>query len=659
MKKIVALILLLCWSVNAQAGVPDSLVFKLKRTARANTETEGGGIISYAGEGFANDYYFLFKNELSPRFAEKNYNDSAWEVHESDHSLEVSEIASFKGYGTFRLHYRFTKGTEGHPLFCVLAQMGASTVYDDGKLVAEYGTPATSAAGERVLVPRFSPFCIVHNDTLEHVITVLYSNNTGYSTNVHYSDFRGFDLNFYLLKGILFSFEMKSLFRTICITLGSFFLALFIVHLFLFFADKGKRFNLFYALFMLMLALAFTRFTVSSYIESPSLLYKVNRVAEYFVPSCCLFLLTLLYSLFQKKFNFFYYFMVLLFIVFIITNFMEGDINNMLYACMFMTTYFGVTILSIKAIRRKYHGARYLGWGVLLFTILFTVGIISVIITHSGVSLIVFIALAVLSLPLSMTAYLSHDFAMTSKSLQQQLETNEELSRQTIRQEKEKQELLANQNKVLEVQVEQRTHEIAKQNKMLEHQKKEITDSINYAKRIQQALLPDLQEISTHLPNSFIFYLPKDIVSGDFYFFHQKDNAIYIAAADCTGHGVPGALMSMIVHEKLNHAMESYSSPAEILKSINSQVKDALKQNQGEHASRDGCDIAICRITDETVTYAGAYRPLYIFNRQNEFSELKATKTAIAGLTPYEQVFEETTLPVSGLKMIYMFSDGY
>jgi serine phosphatase RsbU (regulator of sigma subunit) len=272
--------------------------------------------------------------------------------------------------------------------------------------------------------------------------------------------------------------------------------------------------------------------------------------------------------------------------------------------------------------------------------------------------IIVFV-LAILSIPLSMSSYLAYDFANTSRSLKRQLKTNHELSQKTIAQAKEKQEILANQNKVLEEQVIARTTEIAKQNTVLEHQKKEITDSINYAKRIQQAFLPAQETIHQYIPGSFILYMPKDIVSGDFYFFEKKDDAVYLAAADCTGHGVPGALMSMIVHEKLNHAVKQYDQPAEILKSINQQVKNALKQHQSEGASRDGCDIALCKITSTELVYSGAFRPLYVFDHEKQLREIKATKTAIAGLTPYNQEFEQSSFQLNEIKAVYFFSDGY
>ena len=167
--------------------------------------------------------------------------------------------------------------------------------------------------------------------------------------------------------------------------------------------------------------------------------------------------------------------------------------------------------------------------------------------------------------------------------------------------------------------------------------------------------------------------MPKDIVSGDFYFFHdfsekgpgrnnddsKNDTEYIIAAADCTGHGVPGALMSMIVHEKLVYAMKKYNEPSHILKMINQKVKDSLKQHQNEGSSRDGCDIALCKITKDTLSYSGANRPLYAYYKNGEFAEIKATKSAIAGFTSYDQDFEQTDIPIKDLTAVYLFSDGF
>lgn len=194
----------------------------------------------------------------------------------------------------------------------------------------------------------------------------------------------------------------------------------------------------------------------------------------------------------------------------------------------------------------------------------------------------------------------------------------------------------------LEERVKERTAEVVNQKKQIEQKNLQLTSSINYARRIQQAILPDTALIKKHLPDSFIFYRPRDIVSGDFYWFHyiepqpiyEEQNTfkgndrifkgftnekIVIAAADCTGHGVPGAFMSMIGHEILNNlvAQERLSTPGEILKEMHISVRKGLRQ--GATDNRDGMDISICVIDLEAgeLSFAGAKNPLLVV-KQNE-----------------------------------------
>ncbi|MEO6303777.1 MAG: SpoIIE family protein phosphatase, partial [Bacteroidia bacterium] len=184
---------------------------------------------------------------------------------------------------------------------------------------------------------------------------------------------------------------------------------------------------------------------------------------------------------------------------------------------------------------------------------------------------------------------------------------------------------------------------IDEQKKVLEEKNKEITDSINYAKRIQQAKLPKRENIFASLPQSFILFKPKDIVSGDFYFFHKKNNGVFIAAADCTGHGVPGAFMSMIGSERLEDAVSQSENVSEILNQLNRGVKTSLQQSANDESTRDGMDIALCSLNIETgiLKYAGANRPLWIIRKEaTEIEEIKATKQAIGGLTEDGQKFD-------------------
>jgi len=201
----------------------------------------------------------------------------------------------------------------------------------------------------------------------------------------------------------------------------------------------------------------------------------------------------------------------------------------------------------------------------------------------------------------------------------------------------------------------------------IDEKNKDITSSINYALRIQRAMLPDLQEVSKHLPQSFILFRPKDIVSGDFYWMSQAGPSILIAAADCTGHGVPGALMSMLGNEKLNDAVKQTSDVSEILSTVNKEIKRALKQQGKDEDTKDGMDIALCSLQippsgggGAVLHYSAANRPLWLIrNDSTEIEEIKATKTAIAGYTDDNQIFEKHTFPLLKGDTFYIFSDGF
>jgi serine phosphatase RsbU (regulator of sigma subunit) len=219
------------------------------------------------------------------------------------------------------------------------------------------------------------------------------------------------------------------------------------------------------------------------------------------------------------------------------------------------------------------------------------------------------------------------------------------------------------EKKILEVKVEERTHELAQKTLELGEKNRDITSSIEYAKRIQQAMLPPLDEIKRHLPDSFILYLPKDIVSGDFYWFGEKENKLIIAAADCTGHGVPGALMSMIGHNLLNQIVleQGITQPSTVLNHLNTMVQSALKQGVSDIDTSDGMDIAMCCIDKSSgeVHFAGANRPLIIIGN-GKLTKVDPDKKPIGG----SQIgllrdFKNHTHKLQKGDTLYIFSDGY
>ncbi|MDF2438750.1 MAG: rsbU 7 [Bacteroidota bacterium] len=197
----------------------------------------------------------------------------------------------------------------------------------------------------------------------------------------------------------------------------------------------------------------------------------------------------------------------------------------------------------------------------------------------------------------------------------------------------------------------------------IDEKNKDITDSIHYAKRIQEAILPSDSSIKQLLPDSFVFYKPKDIVSGDFYWLEQWGPQTLIAAVDCTGHGVPGAFMSIVAHNLLTQAVNvlGLAKPALILNETNSQLSKKLNQNPEEATVRDGMDIALCAINykKSTMEFAGANNPLWLI-RDNQVIEINGDKFPVGAFIGEElQRFTNHEWEIQKGDCIYLFTDGY
>lgn len=193
---------------------------------------------------------------------------------------------------------------------------------------------------------------------------------------------------------------------------------------------------------------------------------------------------------------------------------------------------------------------------------------------------------------------------------------------------------------------------------------KKITESINYARRIQGSILPNNKVIQQQLPQSFIFYKAKDVVSGDFPWYLEVDGIIYIAAVDCTGHGVPGALISLIGYFLLNDIVRSQkiSDPGIILDMLDAGVTATLRQDSDDSTTRDGMDIAFCKIDKKNnkLEYAGAHRPLYYLKADGELVEIKGDKFPIGGGIYKNQTnFENHKIKFETGDSIFFCSDGF
>jgi serine phosphatase RsbU (regulator of sigma subunit) len=224
-----------------------------------------------------------------------------------------------------------------------------------------------------------------------------------------------------------------------------------------------------------------------------------------------------------------------------------------------------------------------------------------------------------------------------------------------LRQKKRDNEVISSQNLELESQ----KKEIKKQHEQLEIHFQEIRDSITYAERIQKAILPPLDYFYKMIPDSFVLYKPKDIVAGDFYWLETVGDRIIFAAADCTGHGVPGAMVSVVCHNALNRAVREFNctSPAAILdKTRNLVIETFEKSNENV---KDGMDIAICALEkgSNKLEFAGANNRLYLI-RNNEITDVKGDKQPIGQYADPEP-FTNHELHIEENDHIYIFSDGY
>jgi serine phosphatase RsbU (regulator of sigma subunit) len=235
----------------------------------------------------------------------------------------------------------------------------------------------------------------------------------------------------------------------------------------------------------------------------------------------------------------------------------------------------------------------------------------------------------------------------------------EEVRKRTAEIQRQKEEIETQRD-----EIEAQRDNVVQQRNQIEKQNKEITSSIHYASRIQNAVLPPEPFLGKFLGEHFILFKPRDIVSGDFYYVNTKYDKVIVAAADCTGHGVPGAFMSMLGTSLLNHIlsqMENDFTAGEILTKLRDEVKNALRQSQDDsNQAKDGMDISLVvfRRGDRTIHYAGAYNPLTIV-RNKEIIRHKGDPMPIGIHIKEKEHFTDHEIEVQKDDMLYLYSDGY
>ncbi|MCB0761234.1 MAG: tetratricopeptide repeat protein [Flavobacteriales bacterium] len=205
------------------------------------------------------------------------------------------------------------------------------------------------------------------------------------------------------------------------------------------------------------------------------------------------------------------------------------------------------------------------------------------------------------------------------------------------------------------------------QNLQITQQRQNILASINYAKKIQNSILIPEERIRQFLPESFVYFQPKDIVSGDFYWFEEIDNKLILATVDCTGHGVPGAFMSLIANDKLNKVVHEKGilEPSEVLTQVHREIVNSLNQEHGTDNSQDGMDMSLCVIdrSDRSIAFAGAQNPIFLV-RDNQVEEIKADNLSLGGTVLSQKLngsfrFSTKKLYFEEGTALFMFTDGY
>jgi len=668
-------------SFTAKSELPDSLINKLDfgKTNYNITITDNTDIIKIV------DPNWLFINDDNADLKFGNREERNYTIVKGNSSLvldltkDESKIndkgvfnSKFNGIGWYKCYFKVPSNFVNKVYELEFILHGAIEIYLDGKLHTSEGKISSNGKEAKALNITDGSIYFPVNDTSVHCIAIRFGLTNykeylqKYPNNLQEPYFK-----FSMPEVKNYGSNMLSIYFSITNMLSAFFFALFIIHLLIYFFYREQSFNLLYSLFLILLSLTFLEAYLVKFIEDLSFYLWLDNIDNVIFPTVCFILVTILNKLLNEKRSWHYVILCVILVYHYIDVMFIGKFNTHSQITIVFYTYFNTLAHSIKGIRRKVASAKFLGWGILSCTISFILLIIVTLIltlffhTINNESWVLFIystliIISILSIPISMSAYLAYDFANTNKSLAKKLIEVEELSYKNIEQEKEKQKILAEQNEMLESQVHERTKEIEEQKKLIEEKNKDITDSINYAKRIQRSILPTEKEIKEIFTDSFVLFKPRDIVSGDFYQFKKVDEHCFSILADCTGHGVPGALMSMIGSNLLNQIIveRKILDPSKILSELSKEVRSTLRQTSGA-PSHDGMDAAITLRVNNKLYIASANRPVFII-QNGELSEIKPTKSSIGGSTSSDAtVFEITELSIHAGMMVYMFSDGY
>ncbi|TAF65553.1 MAG: hypothetical protein EAZ55_08315 [Cytophagales bacterium] len=631
-------------------------------------------------------------------WAKPEFNDKKWKTINPQLWLDSLSTTDFEGIAWFRLHLTVDSSLWNKHLSLRLWQRGASEIYLNGKRIHQFGVVSPNSSEEKKYSPFGYPVSIEFEAQKEQVIAIRYSSSNAWQLYQRYGRFArtaGFKLSISPLNDTLstfYTFTLNELFVNVII-FGAL-AALGLLHLIIFIFYPQQKGNFYYALYCLTLGVTFFLEYIHKQSHTIDRVIFINIVNFIFATTSILMVVRLLYTLFYNELPRQYWFIVALYSATILVG-LNAFLTNIMAYLFYTVAILEVLRVTIVSIKKRKKGALTVGLGVMA-SILFIFWYSALLSLFSGWLVLPVIVnmlvryVGILGISASMSIYLARDFAYTNKQLWQQLRKVQELSEKNVQQEKEKQEILAQQNTLLEKQVAERTDEILNQKIELEQQNEEILrqqeaiqqkneeieyayqqikESIEYARNIQKGILGSQSEITAQFKDAFIFFRPRDIVAGDFYWFaeikdEEKDlHFKIIVAADCTGHGIPAAFMTVIGCDFLNeivHNREIYQ-PDAILHQLDRLVNEALRNPENPQPIHDGMDIAIVKIDEKTnnLQYAGANNPL-LYVRGGEMHQIKATPLPIGSSHLHkDKIFVMHQITTQPNDSFFIFSDGY
>jgi serine phosphatase RsbU (regulator of sigma subunit) len=655
------------------------LLFSFSSFAESKTSCPDTISILNFKTGVSLEKCWKYKTGDNPSWAAKDIDETSWGFLSETDEAQDSILDLYSGILWMRAPIFVDSILTGTALAIRARTSGACDIFIDGKLVHSLGKVGVSEKDQVSgfsIRPRIIP--VVINTPGLHQIAI---RSSGYANQSNINMVR---FNQGVLRTVL-SFEINSMQEalkdqedvssmTIPIFFSGVFLVLSIFHFILFLFYRKNRSNLYYSLFTLFLFIIFFGVYLSvsgTDLQTTKNIFTIGMWSVVIVP---LLFIGLLYEVFYKKPKKLFWILASAFVVSFLLVFVFDDTSTgvgiiFLYIITCLIETFRIFI---RAFVKKKEGSRIFIFG-MLFPVsglialsivgwfLETAGFTKAAEIITGHNTEFFFSSLLMSVSISMTIYLASDFSRMNRKLNDQLKEIKHLFNRTIEQENEKKKILEGQKEELERQVALRTEEVVMQKAEIETKNHDIMDNLFYAKRIQEAILPDIGILRQVFRNSFIIYRPKDVVSGDFYSWVQKGEEFILAAADCTGHGVTGAFMSMIGSSVLNQVINErgITQPSLVLNNLNQGISESLRQSENDVS--DGMDIALCTINTHSlkIQYAGANRPLWLF-RNGTFTEIKPDKLPIGGFRiSQNEKFVNHEIQLQKEDTIYIFTDGY